>query len=171
MDMSDVENYTERDYAGSSIKIISWIDRVQAIISINVFVGAYRSDLSKTFPLHEREAAATHYAFVQNGARAGRTEAALIADLQRTPLGATYAAAAGNYRSVRATRTRVHTKALTAEQRNLIIAARVTGGVLDLGEGSPVKSWLTLRAIVDKGFAEVIDQASTGKILAIRVHA
>lgn len=165
--MSDVENYTERDYAGSSIRIVSWVDRVQQIISINVYVGPNRSELSATFPLSQRTAAATHYAFVQNGARAGRTEAALVADLRRTPVGT-----AGEYRSVRATRTRVFTKPLTAAQREYVeVGRRAAGRVLAVEQ---VPSWLTLQAIVDKGYAEVLERDGgrpAGKILSVRVHS
>lgn len=159
-----IENYTERDYPGSSIRIVSWTDA--EIISINVFVGADRSALSKTFALGDREAAATHYAFVQNGARAGRTEAALIADLARTPV-----AADAGYRSIRHGARNTFTQKLTDTQRVMVdIARRRPGRLLGLTDCG----WLTLRAIVDKGYAEIVereDGRATGRILSIRVHS
>ncbi len=185
--MSDVENYTERDYAGSSIRIVSWVDRDQAIISINVYVGPHRSDLSATFPLGERTAAATHYAFVQNGARAGRTEAGLIADLQRTPVTdpakrlccETPAIAqvlhddlcSRPIESVARYRQR-HGRAarLTAVQEFWYKQAQRVDrqGILTSND----VSWLTLRALVEKGWATVLereDGREAGKILRVRV--
>lgn len=164
--MSEVENYTERDYPGSMIRIVSWTDA--EIISINVFVGPERSALSASFPRNERTAAATHYAFVQNGARAGRTEAALLADLSRTPV------SDGVFvgRSVRITRTQVFRRPLSAMQRALVEKAQsdpARHGIIVAEDAS----WLTLRSIVDKGWADIIEREGgrvAGKILAIRVR-
>lgn len=158
------ENYTERDYPGSPIRIVSWTDA--EVISINVFVGADRSALSKTFKISEREAAATHYAFVQNGARAGRTEAALVADLNRTPV----ALGMIGGRSVRATKSHVFRQPLTPGQQRLVNFACARSDFPGmLFKVSDKINWLTLRAIVDKGHGEVVDKLKTGTILSIRV--
>lgn len=67
----------------------------------------------------------------------------------------------------RITKSRVHLKPLTAGQAALVELARTRAGRLLDGNDA---GWLTLRAIVDKGAAEVVEQAKTGKILSIRVR-
>lgn len=70
----------------------------------------------------------------------------------------------------RITKSRVHLQPLTIGQQRLVNFARARadfpGMLFALNDKI---NWLTLRAIVDKGAAEVTDQLKTGKILVIRV--
>lgn len=71
----------------------------------------------------------------------------------------------------RITRSRVHLKPLTPAQQRLVNFACARSDYPGmLFAASDKIGWLTLRAIVDKGAAEVIDQMKTGKILSIRVR-
>ena len=77
---------------------------------------------------------------------------------------------AGAGREVRITRSQVFLKPLTAAQQRIVDAARAGSGIID-GEADKV-GWLTLRAIVDKGHADIIERDGgrpAGKILSIRV--
>lgn len=71
----------------------------------------------------------------------------------------------------RITRSHVHVKPLTRAQEHYVKLARTRpGNVLGVED---VPSWLTLRAIVDKGHATALEREGgrpAGRILAVRVR-
>lgn len=180
------------------LTVITWKDAEG--ISINVFTaGTRNSGLSATYPHDDRDGAKTWYHTIRDAALAGTpvwlieaqvsalidavnatlADQELIDDINNTldqaptvqPVDVTDISGRGWHQMrqqarVTATRTQVHRKPLTAAEIHLIRSHR--DGVVTTRPG---QSWLMLRAIVRRGFADIHEVHGRHIIASVRLNA